>query len=118
MIGDDVEVTVLSTHGGKVRLGIQAPSDVPVYRTEIYMAIQQEHPEGGDRGDAAPRWTIRCASSTNRPSEVRRTRSATSASHRTPAPKPYSESPAARSASSLSRRARYASSDLLAWVSS
>jgi len=49
MLGDDIEVTVLSTHGGKVRLGIQAPSDVPVYRTEIYMAIQQEHGEGGDR---------------------------------------------------------------------
>jgi carbon storage regulator len=52
MIGDDVEVTVLSTQGGKVRLGIQAPSDVPVHRTEIYMAIQQEHGEGGDREDA------------------------------------------------------------------
>jgi carbon storage regulator len=51
MIGDDVEVTVLSADGGKVRLGIQAPSDVPVHRTEIYMAIQQEHGEGGDRKD-------------------------------------------------------------------
>jgi carbon storage regulator len=51
MIGDDVEVTVLSTDGGKVRLGIQAPSEVPVHRTEIYMAIQQEHGEGGGRED-------------------------------------------------------------------
>jgi carbon storage regulator len=51
MIGDDVEVTVLSADGGKVRLGIQAPSDVPVHRTEIYMAIQQEHGERGDRKD-------------------------------------------------------------------
>lgn len=49
MLGDDIEVTVLSTHGGKVRLGIQAPSDVPVYRTEIYVAIQQEHGAEGDR---------------------------------------------------------------------
>lgn len=49
MLGDDIEVTVLSTHGGKVRLGIQAPSDVPVYRMEIYIAIQREHGEGGDR---------------------------------------------------------------------
>jgi carbon storage regulator len=53
MIGDDVEVTVLSADGGKVRLGIQAPSDVPVHRTEIYMAIQQEHGQGGDREDVA-----------------------------------------------------------------
>jgi carbon storage regulator len=52
MIGDDVEVTVLSTNGDKVRLGIQAPSDVPVHRTEIYMEIQQQHGEGGDREDA------------------------------------------------------------------
>jgi len=51
MIGDDVEVTVLSADDGKVRLGIQAPSDVPVHRIEIYMAIQQEHEEGGDRED-------------------------------------------------------------------
>ena len=51
MIGDDVEVTVLSADGGKVRLGIQAPSEVPVHRTEIYMAIQQEHGEGGGRED-------------------------------------------------------------------
>jgi carbon storage regulator len=49
MIGDDVEVTVLSTNGEKVRLGIQAPSDIPVHRTEIYMEIQQQQGEGGDR---------------------------------------------------------------------
>jgi len=40
MIGDDVEVTVLSSEGGKVRLGIQAPANVPVHRTEIYLEIQ------------------------------------------------------------------------------
>jgi carbon storage regulator len=39
MIGDDVEVAVLSPNDGKVRLGIQAPSDVSVHRIEIYMAI-------------------------------------------------------------------------------
>jgi carbon storage regulator len=42
MIGDDVEIILLSAAGGKVRLGIQAPSDVPVYRTEIYTEIQQK----------------------------------------------------------------------------
>jgi carbon storage regulator len=42
MIGDDVEIILLSAAGGKVRLGIQAPSDVPVYRTEIYTEIRQE----------------------------------------------------------------------------
>jgi carbon storage regulator len=52
MIGDDVQVTVLSADDGKVRLGIQAPSDVPVHRSEIYMEIQHQHGEGGDREDA------------------------------------------------------------------
>jgi carbon storage regulator len=52
MIGDDVEITVLSVDGGKVRLGIQAPSDVPVHRTEIYLEIRRER--GGDRQDVRP----------------------------------------------------------------
>ena len=51
MIRDDVEVTVLSVHGEKVRLGIQAPSDVPVYRNEIYLEIQREHGRAGQPPD-------------------------------------------------------------------
>ena len=47
MIRDDVEVTVLSVHGEKVRLGIQAPSDVPVHRTEIYLEIQRQEGRAG-----------------------------------------------------------------------
>ncbi len=42
MIGDDIEVTVLSNDRAKVRLGIQAPSNVPVHRTEIYLEIQAQ----------------------------------------------------------------------------
>jgi carbon storage regulator len=42
VIGDDIEVTVLSNNGTKVRLGIQAPADVPVHRTEIYLEIQTQ----------------------------------------------------------------------------
>ena len=50
MIGDDIEVSVLSIMGEKVRIGIQAPRDVPVFRREVYLEIQQER-----RGVAARR---------------------------------------------------------------
>ena len=42
MIGDDVEVSVLSVMGEKVRIGIQAPQKVPVFRKEIYLEIHRE----------------------------------------------------------------------------
>jgi carbon storage regulator len=48
MIGDDVEVSVLSIMGEKVRIGIQAPRDVPVFRKEVYLEIQQEQVAAGD----------------------------------------------------------------------
>ena len=42
MIGDDIEITVLSIMGEKVRIGIQAPRDIPVFRKEVYLEIQAE----------------------------------------------------------------------------
>lgn len=42
MIGDNIEVSVLSVVGEKVRLGIHAPHDIPVFRTEIYVEIQRD----------------------------------------------------------------------------
>ena len=46
MIGDDIEVSVLSIAGEKVRIGIQAPRDVPVYRKEVFLEIQAEQAAG------------------------------------------------------------------------
>ena len=43
MIGDNVVVTVVDIRGDKVRLGIQAPHEVPVHRREVYEAIQREN---------------------------------------------------------------------------
>jgi carbon storage regulator len=45
MIGDDVEISVLSIMGEKVRVGISAPRDVPVFRKEVYLEIQAERGE-------------------------------------------------------------------------
>ena len=45
MIGDDIEVSVLAIVGEKVRIGIQAPRDVPVFRKEVYLEIQDERRE-------------------------------------------------------------------------
>jgi len=42
MIGDNIVITIVDIRGDKVRLGIQAPSSVPVHREEIYKAIQRE----------------------------------------------------------------------------
>lgn len=42
MIGDDVEISVLSVMGEKVRIGIQAPQEIPVFRKEIYLEIHRE----------------------------------------------------------------------------
>ena len=43
MIGDDVEITVVDIRGDKVRLGITAPTSIPVHRKEVYDAIRREN---------------------------------------------------------------------------
>jgi carbon storage regulator len=53
MIGDSVEVSVLSVLGEKVRLGIEAPRDVPVFRKEVFLEIQAQGARSG--GDAMER---------------------------------------------------------------
>jgi carbon storage regulator len=42
MIGDAIEVAVLAVSRDKIRLGITAPRDVPVFRKEVYLSIQEE----------------------------------------------------------------------------
>lgn len=58
MIGDDIEVSVLSIMGEKVRIGIQAPRDVPVFRKEVYLEIQQEQVAAPSASDGSPRKAV------------------------------------------------------------
>jgi carbon storage regulator len=51
MIGDDIEISVLAIMGEKVRIGIEAPRSVPVFRREVYVEIQ----EGQDATEARGR---------------------------------------------------------------
>jgi carbon storage regulator len=53
MIGDEIEVSVLSVMGEKVRIGIQAPQKVPVFRKEIYLEIHREAGAAGSNHDSS-----------------------------------------------------------------
>lgn len=46
MIGDDIEISVLGINGTSVRIGINAPRDIPVHREEIYHKIKNEKDAG------------------------------------------------------------------------
>jgi carbon storage regulator len=52
MIGDGVEIQVLSVAGEKVRLGITAPRDVAIFRNEVYERIEGER-ERGEREESS-----------------------------------------------------------------
>lgn len=54
IIGDNIVITVVDVRGDKVRLGIDAPTDIPVHRQEVYEAIQRER-RAAERGEASPR---------------------------------------------------------------
>ena len=53
MIGHDIEITVLEIKGEQVKLGINAPKSVPLYRKEIYVQIQEANKEAVST-DASP----------------------------------------------------------------
>ena len=43
VINNNIEITVLEIRGDQIKIGISAPKDVPVYRKEVYLQIQQEN---------------------------------------------------------------------------
>jgi carbon storage regulator len=48
MIGDDIEISVLAIMGEKVRIGIEAPRSIPVFRKEVYVEIQRDQAASRD----------------------------------------------------------------------
>ena len=43
VINNNIEITVLEIRGDQIKIGIYAPKDVPIYRKEVYLQIQQEN---------------------------------------------------------------------------
>jgi len=50
MIGDDIVVKVLGVRSGQVKIGIEAPRDLPVHRHEIFERIKEEAQSNGKSG--------------------------------------------------------------------
>jgi len=50
IIGDNIVITIVDIRGDKVRLGIEAPTEIPVHRQEVYEAIQRENAKADAEG--------------------------------------------------------------------
>jgi carbon storage regulator len=47
-LGDDITITVLDVVGSTVRIGIDAPAEIPVYRHEVWEAVKAENRAAAD----------------------------------------------------------------------
>jgi carbon storage regulator len=52
VVGDNIKVQVLGVKGGQVRLGVEAPREVPVYREEIWVRMKRDR--AGKAGAVEP----------------------------------------------------------------
>lgn len=46
IVNDNIKITLIDIRGGKARIGIEAPKEIPVHREEVHLAIQRESPNG------------------------------------------------------------------------
>lgn len=42
-LGDDIKLTVLSVQGKQIKVGLEVPDDMPVYREEVYLRVQEQN---------------------------------------------------------------------------
>lgn len=50
MLGDNIELTIIDIQGDTVRIGINAPKNVSIYRKEIFIEIQEENKKAASGG--------------------------------------------------------------------
>ena len=48
VVNNNVEITILEVKGDQVKIGISAPKEVPIYRKEVYLQIQEANKEAGN----------------------------------------------------------------------
>ena len=48
MIGNEIEITILEVKGDQVKIGINAPKSIPIYRKELYIQIQESNKEAAE----------------------------------------------------------------------
>ena len=48
VINNNIEITVLDIRGDQIKLGIAAPKEIPIYRKEVYIKIQNENKQATD----------------------------------------------------------------------
>ncbi len=48
VVGNDIEITILEVKGDQVKIGINAPKTVPIYRKEIYLQIKESNKEAAE----------------------------------------------------------------------
>jgi carbon storage regulator len=58
IIGGNVTVTVLGLKGNQVRIGVEAPIEVPVHREEVYQRILKKRAADGTQAAAFPHQTV------------------------------------------------------------
>lgn len=51
VVNNNIEITILDIKGDQVKIGIDAPKDVPVYRKEVYLQIQEANKEAMSDND-------------------------------------------------------------------
>ena len=54
IIADNIKITIVDIRGDKVRLGIDAPKEIPVHRQEVFDAIQRENDQEDEASAPAP----------------------------------------------------------------